>query len=183
MLSITTSRGTDGIQTAGELQSVFNLNYGSIRFQSRVTGAPGACAGMFLYRDDTHESDFEFLTRDGSDYVHMTNQPGNKNGLPVPGATTNLSLIYPYSEWTNYRIDWSPGMTRYFVNGEIVANKTVNVSPLPMYWMMNMWSDGTSWPGVMAVGNSARLDIRWVQIVYNNTNTLPANGNVVCVVE
>lgn len=183
MLSITTSRGTNGIQTAGELQSVFSLNYGSIRFQSRVTGAPGACAGMFLYKDDTHESDFEFLTRDGSSYVHMTNQPGNENGIPVPGATTNLSLIYPYSEWTNYRLDWSPGMTRYFVNGEIVANKTVNVSPLPMYWMMNMWSDGTSWPGVMAVGNSARLDIRWLQIVYNNTNTLPADGNVICVVE
>ena len=167
MLSITTQRGQNGVQKSGEVASAFRFKYGSIRFQARVTGDSGACGGMFLYRSDTLESDFEFLTQEGPDYVHLTNQPGQKDGYPVPGAHSNITLKTPYDQWNTYRLDWMPGMTRYYINGELAVEKTVNVSPEAMLWMMNMWSDGTVWPGVMAVGGSAKLDVRWLQIAFN----------------
>lgn len=183
MLSLITQRGQDGVQKAGELSSSFKFKYGSIRFQARVTGDPGACGGMFLYTSDTLESDFEFLTQEGPNYVHLTNQPGQKNGYPVPGAHSNITLKNPYNQWNTYRLDWMPGMTRYYINGKVVVEKTVNVSPVAMLWMMNIWSDGTVWPGVMRVGDSARLDVRWLQIAYNKADEAfgsPAGSGNAC---
>ncbi len=50
--------------------------HASIHVRARISGSPGACAGIFTYLTDEQESDIEILTRDEKSTVRATNQPG-----------------------------------------------------------------------------------------------------------
>jgi hypothetical protein len=228
MLSLITKRESSTQQTSAEIDSKFSsIFYASIRLEARITGAPGACVGLFLYESDTQETDIEILTSDSQEVFHATNQPSHDaNGNPIPGATTVvtypdqtsenglqrdvslevLQLKRPtttlatiakpaatqaasttattqnglWSEWHEYRIDWVAGQTDFYVDDVLVDSKTVGVPTKPMSWIMNIWSDGGSWSGEMKVGDSARLDIRWLELVYNTTSDAYSSTGSTC---
>lgn len=177
-LTLRTAR-LDGFQSAAEFDSnERNFEYLSARFLARITGSPGACAGMFTYRPppqnaptQVQEIDIEILTSGPDNVVQYTNQPSvDRHGNPVPDSTVNGSLPSgSWGEWNVYRLDWMPNQSSWYVNGISVANVTDQVPTDPSGLFLNMWSDGGDWTGVMDVGNEAALQLQWIEVVYNTS--------------
>ncbi|KAF4617966.1 hypothetical protein G7Y89_g15016 [Cudoniella acicularis] len=176
-LTLRTAR-LPGFQSAAEIDSVEkDYHYVSARFFARVTGSPGACAGMFTYlaNDDPQkiqEADIEILTKDPRNAVQYTNQPSvNAQGNILTQATANTTVpfVRDWSVWNVYRVDWMPGMTSWYVNGQSVANIAFQTPRDPAGLIINMWSDGGSWTGNMSLYDEAYLQIQWMEVVYNTS--------------
>lgn len=126
--------------------------YGSFRFRGKITGDAGSTAGFFTFLSNTEECDTEFLSREGVNSVHYTNQPSAIDGVPVAGATTDFDMFtllgqtkkrgYPpllrsrqagegWNGWKTYRTDWKQGVTSFYINGKKALDKTVNVPTVP----------------------------------------------------
>ncbi|TVY82615.1 Xylanase/beta-glucanase, partial [Lachnellula suecica] len=174
-----TSRLPD-FQSAAEIDSAEkDYHYLSARFFARVIGSPGACAGLFTYLspDDNNpqsvqEADIEILTSGPRNAVQYTNQPSqDKNGNDNPEATVNSTIPgeRDWTLWNAYRVDWMPGMTSWYVNGESVANISFQAPKDPAGLYVNMWSDGGLWTGNMSLYDEAFLQIQWIEIAYNTS--------------
>lgn len=129
-----------------EIDSVAqNYKYISARFYARVIGSEGACAGIFTYRapitskrsllanyaqrfsfsehsasGNVQEADIEILTSGPRNMVQYTNQPSNSpNGNILAQATANETMPanVDWSVWNEYRLDWTEGMSEWYVNG------------------------------------------------------------------
>ncbi|KAG6005303.1 hypothetical protein E4U21_000278 [Claviceps maximensis] len=183
-----------GFQTAAEMQSNARLDHASIRMHSRVVGSSGACGSVFTYlhSDDprlVQESDVEILTRDEHGLVHYTNQPGVLDGESVPGATHEIHLQKEnsWSDWTTHRLDWTAGRTSFFVNGRGVLNSGFQVPRNDSFVLVNMWSDGGDWTGLMVEHGEAYMDVQWIEVLHGLASkkncrrlcTIPRPGIVV----
>ncbi|KAI1849210.1 hypothetical protein JX265_008620 [Neoarthrinium moseri] len=169
-------------QSAAEFESGSgNYHYLSIRMLARTRGASGAITAMFTYRgaqslQSVQEADLEVRTRDPSSSIQYTNQPSwNANG-DIAGATKNITQPgkVNWNDWQYHRMDWTPGSTNWFVNGQLVSTISFQAPRDPSQIIFNAWSDGGSWSGNMSVGSEAYLQIQWIDVVYNNTD--PAIG-------
>jgi beta-glucanase (GH16 family) len=151
-----------------------------MRFLARIIGSPGACAGMFTYlapnssTSPVQEADIEILTSGPRNLVQYTNQPSNlPSGEPIPAATSNASLPFKldWSTWNAYRLDWTPGKSTWYVNGEKVAEISFQTPRDPAALLVNMWGDGGPWTGEMAVHDAAFLQVQYIEIAYNTSGT------------
>ncbi|KAI1772317.1 glycoside hydrolase family 16 protein [Hypoxylon cercidicola] len=162
-------------QESAEIQTRSpNYRYVSMRMYARTRGAPGAVTAMFTYRggatdDAVQEADLEVLTRDGTNQAHYTNQPSSANGTARPLATNKVT-IPTWSAWRIHRFDWAPDVSTWYVDGRPVNNNTYQVPRDPATLLFNVWSDGGRWSGPMASGQSAFMDVQWIEILYNNTD-------------
>ncbi len=171
----------DGFQSSAEFESASQgYQFLSVRMRARTKGAAGAIAAMFTYRPppqvhDTalvQEADLEIRTRDPPTYIQYTNQPAWNSTSDIPGATRNVTLPggRRWSDWADYRLDWTPGSSTWFVNGQLASRITLQAPRDPAQVMFNTWSDGGSWSGDMQVGSQAYMQIRWIEMVYNSTD-------------
>ncbi|KAF1814343.1 concanavalin A-like lectin/glucanase [Eremomyces bilateralis CBS 781.70] len=176
-LTLRTSR-LDDFQSAAEIENLQkNLLHASLRFLARVRGDPGAVAGLFTFFDETNESDIEILTGDANRTWRFTNQPSlDKTGDEVAGASIEAPRLPEWRDWREMRIDWVPGVSRWYVDGEQVAENTYSVPRKPSGLILNMWSDGGEWSGEMDVGGSAELHVGWVQMVFNTSGPVEGPG-------
>jgi hypothetical protein len=133
-------------------------------------------AGLFTFFDDTNESDIEILTTDPPTTYRFTNQPATKKGDDVPGASLAPSSLPAWNEWQTYRIDWLPAMSRWYIDDKFIAKNSYSVPRKPSGLVLNMWSDGGVWSGNMSVGESAELQIQWVQVVFNTSGKREGPG-------
>lgn len=191
------ARQNGGQATAAELDSTSSdYYYASVRMGVRVTGAPGACAGLFFYHSDTQETDIEILTREQqvhldaetmqsspatTSQLHFTNQPRLTKTVDITpntlfSATGNSKLgnqpttsgSGSWEDFNTYRIDWIPGVTEWWQNGIMSHTANKNLITTPSSWILNIWSNGDpSWSGAMAPNTEARMDILWVEMAYN----------------
>ncbi|KAL8840339.1 MAG: hypothetical protein Q9170_001354 [Blastenia crenularia] len=166
--------------------------HASIRIRARIAGSPGACAGMFTYFSDDQESDIEILTRDEHSVMRATNQPGvDPQGKVIPEASTQVTISASdsaddgsWTDWNEYRLDWLPEQSEWFVNGASKLNKTYGVPIQPSNFQVKMWSDGSNWTGNMSIGGLATLDIEWIDMVYNTSHDVPGTAcKTVCRVD
>ncbi|KAM0806844.1 putative Concanavalin A-like lectin/glucanase [Seiridium cardinale] len=163
-------------QSAAEFDSVSgDYHYISMRMLARTRGAGGAVTAMFTYRgadgaNNVQEADLEVRTSDPNNVIQYTNQPSNHN---VTGSTQNVTLParLRWSDWQYHRVDWTPGSSTWFVNGLLVSRITSQAPRDPSRILFNAWSDGGSWSGNMPIGSEAYLQIQWIDMVYNNTDT------------
>ena len=173
-LVLRTARHSNGLQSAGELQSLSsNLQHMSVRMYARTVGAAGACTAMFTYLDkgkngQVQEADIEFLTKDERSTVHYTNQPVPEETDAMYGsATLTYTMPQAMGEWAEHRIDWTEGLTEWYINGQRTWQSAYNAPIDPTRLMFNSWSNGNSWTGVMEAGQQARLEIKWIEVAYN----------------
>lgn len=172
-LSMRTARLAAGFQTAAEFESRQTYKYASMRMYSRTKGYDGACTAMFTYRDGgslakVQEADIEFLTRERRNIIHYTNQPSyTDQGGEVPGATIAGTMPNgrDWTSWAYHRMDWTPDRTVWSVDGKQTATLSFQVPRDPATLSFNAWSDGSSWPGTMAVGGEAWQQIQWIEIL------------------
>ncbi|KJZ72950.1 hypothetical protein HIM_07713 [Hirsutella minnesotensis 3608] len=175
----------DSFQTAAELQSQdSDYQFLSLRLLARVVGDPGAVAGVFTYRDasnpaDVQEADLEILTSGPRDRVQYTNQPSSIGGEPNPAATRNATMPRgrAWSEWAVHRLDWTPRRSVWYVDGGKAASIAFQVPRNPSSVHINSWGNGGSWSGNMSVNGEARLQVRWIEIVYNTTADSSRSGS------
>ncbi|KAL4916786.1 concanavalin A-like lectin/glucanase domain-containing protein [Aspergillus aurantiobrunneus] len=157
--------------SSGEIDTkLSNIFHASIRVRARVRGDPGACAGLFTYFDDDNESDIEILTRDATDHIRYTNQPGlDENGNEIPEASSNVVMANGavWTDWNDHRLDWTPELSAWYLNGELAVTKTYGIPRNPSSFIMNMWGDGGSWSGAMSIGSAAYFEIQWIDILFN----------------
>lgn len=116
--------------------------------------------------------------------VQYTNQPGTVDGEEQPEATRVVQLASPWTEWQEHRYDWTPGSSDWFVDGEKVASIQFQAPTSPLSVLMNVWSDGGVWSGVMDVGGAAEMQVQWLDLTYNSTSQ-PGAGSCsnVCVID
>ena len=153
-------------QSIAQIDSVASdILFGSFRVRCRIHGAPGAVAGIFTYASNSQESDIEILTTESPRQFHATNQPNS-----VPDATTVVQIPGSVADSTEWRLNWGAGMTQTLVNGSVVNKKTVHTPTQPGSFIVNLWSDGGEWSGMMPMGQSAYMDIEFIEMVYNRSS-------------
>lgn len=111
--------------------------------------------------------------------MHFTNQPSESPaGFTFKNATVNATLPgeVVWSDWNEYRYDWLPGLSTWFVNGDETARIAFHAPETPAGLIVNMWSNGGSWTGNMSVGDEALLQIQWIEVVFNTSE--PVNSTV-----
>ncbi|KAI6244591.1 hypothetical protein HI914_07459 [Erysiphe necator] len=177
-MTLRTARTPD-FQSTAEIDTVTsNMLFLSVRYMARILGDPGACAGFFTYlppgSDPTtvQEADIEILTGAPVNYVQFTNQPSfDDQGRELLQASKNTTVpkTNDYSQWNIWRMDWMPGQTSWYVNDVSVANISFQTPKDPAGLIMNMWSDGGLWTGNMSVGQSAYMNVQWIEIAYNTS--------------
>lgn len=129
----------------------------------------GACAGIFTYFSTTSESDIEILTADPPTRVHYANQPDYDPVLDqvIPGASEIRDVPIPWTSWSTHRLDWFPGISRWYVENQLQSQMTYSVPHDPSMLIVNLWSDGGLWTGNLTVGESVHLGIEWIELAYN----------------
>lgn len=191
-LSLNTERNDAETQSSGEITfREFNISHASLRVNTRIYGAGGAVAGIFTYLNDTQESDIEMFTRAPERYVQYSNQPaslGEPTWAPIPGATVNVTMPQNkvYEHWHVHRLDWVEGRSVFFLDDEMTNTTTLQVpiAQPPSRFYINMWGANSTWSGAMEVGNNATLDVLWIEMLFNTTDSVmtPSTQNV-CAVE
>ncbi|KAK4114148.1 glycoside hydrolase family 16 protein [Canariomyces notabilis] len=187
-LTLRTQRLAD-FQTAAEIESASaKFKYLSVRVHARTIGEPGAITAMFTYRGaetlaEVQEADLEIRTVDDRNLVHYTNQPAyTDEGEVVEHASRNVILPrgLTWSDWATHRLDWTPGKSTWFVDDEPVAQIVFQAPRDESNVIFNAWSDGGRWTGNMSVGDSAYLQIQWIELVFNSTEVASQSGDGVC---
>jgi beta-glucanase (GH16 family) len=180
---------TADFQSAAEIDTTaLNYHYLSARYLARTVGDAGGCGGIFTWRcpsgscsassSDVEEADIEILTAGPQTKIQLTNQPSESaSGHSVPEATINATLPndVEWSAWNEYRYDWLPNLSTWYVNGVSVGSISFQAPKNPAGLILNMWSNGGSWTGNMSVGDSSYLQIQWIEIAYNTSG--PVKGS------
>jgi hypothetical protein len=118
------------------------------------------------------EADIEILTAGPRDVIQCTNQPSvDSSGNVITAATVNATIPHrqDWSTWNNYRLDWVPTQSSWYINGYSVANISFQVPRDPAGLIANMWSDGSSWTGNMTLHDESYFQIQYIELVYNTS--------------
>jgi beta-glucanase (GH16 family) len=102
---------------------------------------------MFSYKSDSQEQDIEYLSDpnstsnpgDGSRPMHYTNQAtdGNPEHKTIATGPSPSDATTAFHE---YRIDWIPGSTMYYLDGVLQKTMTTNVPTQGGSWIWNNWA-------------------------------------------
>ncbi|KAI1124736.1 concanavalin A-like lectin/glucanase domain-containing protein [Nemania abortiva] len=181
-LTLRTQRQADYQSTAEIESKATDYHFLTMRMMARTRGASGAVTALFTYGEpggNVQEADIEIRTSTSSNVIQYTNQPGSSSG-----ATSAVDVGSAWTQWQELRYDWTPGSSDWFVDGKKVASIQLQTPTAPLSVLMNAWSDGGVWSGVMPVGDAAEMQVRWLDLTYNATSQPAAGacGNV-CVID
>lgn len=114
-----------------------DILYGSVRTLFRASTVPGTCHGAFFYKDDNQEVDIEVITGNTWKGVHYTNQKASADAAPSTvrkALPSNATAVFQ-----EYRIDWLPGRTNFYLNDQLQKTLSENVPSTPGSWLWNNW--------------------------------------------
>ncbi|KAE9579932.1 hypothetical protein CGCF415_v003693 [Colletotrichum fructicola] len=165
---------------SAEVTTTSKIKYASVRTVAILSEPAGVCNGMFFYQSDTQETDIEFLSngqsnsntdaartansKSGTRYLWLSNQAVDGSGL----KTTNPVALpaNPTTTEHEYRLDWVPGKTMFYIDGKLVWTSTKNVPSVAGTWVFNNWADGDKYwsagpPSQDAVFRIKEIDMYW----------------------
>lgn len=158
--------------------------YGSFRTTAILPTVPGAVVGFFSYVNPGGEQDMEFLTN----LTAQSNDPYN-TGLPGTPRTPPLQLTNHAADFASskhavaagaatatseeheYRLDWAPGLSRYFIDGEEVQRFEELVPDVASTLIWNSWANGDVGFTTGPPNEDVVTRIRKVEMYYNSTQT------------
>ncbi|THW39686.1 hypothetical protein D6D21_07181 [Aureobasidium pullulans] len=172
---------TRPISVAQLATSYSDILYGSVRTVAKISNVPGTTHGFIFYANDTQEVDFAFLTSDTSK-AWLTNEqvtytsPYSTYSVAAPGDAS--------SAYHEYRLDWLPGVSKFYIDGVLVQTITDNAPSTPGSWNLfadqekiwNNWSNGNAWAQGPPLSDSV-LKIRSIDGYFNRT-TVADNINL-----
>ncbi|KAF8149497.1 concanavalin A-like lectin/glucanase domain-containing protein [Crassisporium funariophilum] len=138
--------GTGSIGSA-EFATLEHFQYGSVRTVQKSSSVPGVVEGNFFYASDNQETDIEILTSTiDTDSACVPKGVWVSNQALTPGTPASQETIPfafdPRADFHEYRIDWLPGSTTFFIDGVQISQKTTNVPTAVGPWIWNAWSNG-----------------------------------------
>jgi len=123
------------------------FKYASVRTVQKSSKTKGVVEGNFFYLNDNQEIDWEILTSTISTSsacvpagIWATNQAVTP-GTPNTHQTVPFTFD-PTAAFHEYRIDWSAGVTSFYIDGQQKARFTTNVPTQAGPWLWNVWSNG-----------------------------------------
>jgi len=155
-------------------------SYGCYEVRMKSAGPSGTVSSFFAYRfNPWQEIDIEIVGKNNrsmlTNIYFNDGQPGDANNDPfqVPPFPQGVGLSYDASqEFHNYAFEWSPGEIKWYRDGQLVKQATVEgVSPgqipdLDMQIMTNLWvSNAPSFAGEVDDSNfPVRSEYDWVKL-------------------
>lgn len=127
--------------------------------------------GIFFYKADNQETDIEWLSdpnslsNGGTRKLWLTNQ--DRDG---DGRSTHLAANPPSNPTTTeheYRLDWTAGRVRWYVDGVQVFETTRDVPDVAGPWIWNNWSNGDRGWSAGPPAQDAVFRIRSIDMYYN----------------
>ncbi len=130
--------------SSAEVASTFETLYGSVSIWAILTEESGVCNGLFFYKTDSQEVDIEFISDPasksnldsptGKRMMQYTNQALDGNPAdatmeygPLPDMAT--STVH------EYRVDWSPNATTFYIDGKYQRTLHHNVPNEAASWV------------------------------------------------
>jgi beta-glucanase (GH16 family) len=113
-----------------------DIMYGSVRTVAKSSNVTGTVHAAFFYSTDYSEADIEIQTSNASK-VHWTNHGGTAKSNNETTADSYLS-----DSWTTYheyRLDWLPGKTMFYIDGVLQKTLNENAPNTAGRWMWNNW--------------------------------------------
>ncbi|TIA77337.1 concanavalin A-like lectin/glucanase [Aureobasidium pullulans] len=172
-LTVPGGQSNGPISVAQLATSYSDILYGSVRTVAKISNVPGTTHGFIFYANDTQEVDFAFLTSDTSK-AWLTNEqvtytsPYSTYSVAAPGDAS--------SAYHEYRLDWLPGVSKFYIDGVLVQTITDNAPSTPGSWIWNNWSNGNAWAQGPPLSDSV-LKIRSIDGYFNRT-TVADNINL-----
>ncbi|KAI5238235.1 concanavalin A-like lectin/glucanase [Aureobasidium subglaciale] len=153
------------ISVAQVATSYSDILYGSVRTVAKISNVPGTTHGFIFYANDTQEVDFAFLTSDISK-AWLTNEQVNYSS---PYSTYSVAAPGDASStYHEYRLDWLPGVSKFYIDGVMVQTIKDNAPSTPGSWIWNNWSNGNAWAQGPPLADSV-LKIRTIDGYFNRT--------------
>jgi beta-glucanase (GH16 family) len=156
-----------GIQS-GEISSARrDILYGSFRATYTLNiQSPGSVSGFFFYANDTQEIDVEVQSKVAVAYpqqVHIGNQPdqGAEVYLPNGGVVTDAH---------DYRFDWLPGETNFYLDGVPAGGFSDDVPVVNGAVYLNMWGNGGPWAGPMTPSADNVMFVSRIALYFNTSS-------------
>ena len=165
-MTLTTKNTGSGLQQSADIYSKTSMLYGSFRMSAKITGDAGAVAGFFVYLDADNEADIELLTNEASDQIHYTTHDNGGNTGGTANPTLNTTFSGTRSDFNTYRFDWISSKVSFIINSDPPKTLTSAVPTKPCTLDLNMWSCGDGWGGAMAAGQSAVMEVQWIEALY-----------------
>jgi beta-glucanase (GH16 family) len=99
--------------------------------------------------------------------IFLTNQKASSRATP---STFQTSPHYDMtSDFHEYRFDWLPGVSKFYIDGAFVGSMKKNVPSVAGSVVWNNWANGGSWSGGPPVSDSF-LEIKSVEMYFNRTS-------------
>ena len=170
-LELSNSQSSNGIVTAGEVSSQKYYLYGTFTIKAKANQALGMVSSISLYNETTEEYeniDLEMSTLD-KEMVSISNTHGdNGDNAQEQNDHHRSSMVKTASskKMNTYKIEWLPGMIRWYVNGKKIAEQVeaVPTTPLKLYvstYHTNSWTDFVD-ADVATVGSFSIDSIQYV---------------------
>ncbi|CAO3616572.1 unnamed protein product [Mucor fragilis] len=174
----TKSKPVERIQCGGVGTNRQDFMYGSFRSYMRATKVNGTVAGMFLYNAQG-EIDIELLSAVQPPQAYFAMHPGLiENGKASSLTHGNVQLGFdPADDFHEYRFDWFPNLTVFFVDGVESYRMTTNVLNLPSRVMFNHWTDGNANFSQGPAKENANINIKNMTFFFNSSDI---NGAPTC---
>ncbi|OZJ04407.1 hypothetical protein BZG36_02399 [Bifiguratus adelaidae] len=123
-----------------------DILYGSFRAFVKTTTTPGTVASFYFYNSDVAEIDIELLSRLQSPWqayyaIHpeVHNPDGSANYATWSYSNLSFDATQDFHE---YRFDWLPGLTVFYVDAVEQYRSITNVPNVPGNIILNHWTDG-----------------------------------------
>ncbi|KAI5199397.1 concanavalin A-like lectin/glucanase [Aureobasidium subglaciale] len=157
------------IQGAEFTTAYDDVLFASVRTVAKVSAVPGTChgcLGFFFYKSDTQETDIEIRTSFPTE-LFLTNQKSSARS--VASTFSSPAPAHMSAGFHEYRFDWLPGVTKFYVDGKYVGSMKKNVPKQQGSMVWNNWANGGSW-SEGPPGKDSVLEIKSVEMYFNRTS-------------
>jgi beta-glucanase (GH16 family) len=165
---------TKNIKCGGIGTTRQDILYGSFRSYIKTSKIPGTVAGMFIYHPQG-EIDIEFLSSVKPSQAYFAMHPGLLDKKGGASLLTHGNYVFNYDptiDYHEYRFDWFPNLTVFYVDGTETYRMTTNVLSQPSRFMFNHWTDGNKNFSQGPAKENAFIYIKNMTFFFNSSNAL-----------
>ena len=170
------------IQCASVQTQEGDIKYASVRTTAIFSAEPGVCHGFFLFAEDGHELDIEYLTDPTSvsnsatyrDFPGNGSQPLWFTNWENPETNVHTSAANPDDRTQKahvYRLDWTSQGTFYYVDDELVAQQQAYAEGSAGPWLWNNWANGDKGWSAGPPAKAAILRISKIEMFYSTSTS------------
>lgn len=149
-----------------------DFQYGTFRSVINFPSELGSCVGFFHYFNDTEEIDVEYIGQN-QDILYVSSKQTNKQDFSGDIGSANLVFKNLPNVAREYRFDWMPEKTEFFVDGKKVSTLKETPSSAGRIIMMNWSSGDKDWTGTPTSVISAKF--QKFNMFFNSSNAYIRN--------